>query len=97
MKINYKLQQGSEEWHELKYTKIGGTRAKSVMVKKGIEEAVKNKQYANNSAEYRKYLEKYEQDSDTNLKQSTSKRLYSIDQLVRDNFLVISNKYRNLF
>jgi len=65
--------------------------------KKGIEEAVKNKQYANNSAEYRKYLEKYEQDSDTNLKQSTSKRLYSIDKLVRDNFLVISNKYRNLF
>tara|TARA_R110000803_G_scaffold210216_1_gene281449 strand:+ start:2058 stop:2732 length:675 start_codon:yes stop_codon:yes gene_type:complete len=39
MKINYKLQQGSEEWHELKYTKIGGTRAKSIMVKKGIEES----------------------------------------------------------
>ena len=40
MYIDYKLKQGSEEWHELKNAKIGGTRAKSVQVKKSITEAV---------------------------------------------------------
>jgi hypothetical protein len=40
MYIDYKLKQGSEEWHELKNAKIGGTRAKSVQVKKSINEAV---------------------------------------------------------
>ena len=40
MEIFYDLQQGSEEWHELKHAKIGGTRAKSVQVKKSITEAV---------------------------------------------------------
>lgn len=40
MYIDYKLKQGSEEWHYLKTAKIGGTRAKSVQVKKSITEAV---------------------------------------------------------
>lgn len=40
MYIDYKLQQGTEDWHEVKNGKIGGTRAKSVMVKKAIEDAV---------------------------------------------------------
>ena len=40
MYIDYDLKQGSEEWHELKNAKIGGTRAKSVQVKKSITEAV---------------------------------------------------------
>ena len=40
MYIDYELKQGSEEWHELKNAKIGGTRAKSVQVKKSITEAV---------------------------------------------------------
>ena len=40
MYIDYKLKQGSEEWHELKNAKIGGTRAKSVQVKKSITEDV---------------------------------------------------------
>ena len=40
MKINYELIQGSEEWLELKHAKIGGTRAKSVQVKKVITDAV---------------------------------------------------------
>jgi len=40
MKINYELQQRSDEWLELKNAKIGGTRAKSVQVKKAITEAV---------------------------------------------------------
>tara|TARA_R110000803_G_scaffold210812_1_gene283858 strand:- start:1067 stop:1738 length:672 start_codon:yes stop_codon:yes gene_type:complete len=40
MYIDYKLKQGTEDWHYLKTAKIGGTRAKSVQVKKSITEAI---------------------------------------------------------
>lgn len=40
MYIDYDLKQGSEDWHEIKNGKISGTRAKSVMVKKDISNAV---------------------------------------------------------
>jgi hypothetical protein len=33
MKIHYNIKQGSDEWHRLRYAKIGGTRSKGLFVK----------------------------------------------------------------
>ncbi|MFC1851372.1 glycosyltransferase family 2 protein [candidate division CSSED10-310 bacterium] len=61
--------------------------------KEQVKNAVRHEQYLNDSKEYKQYLTKQKNNPYLKLKQSTAKRLKSVNQLVNEDFLVVSNDY----
>ena len=57
--------------------------------------AVHGKNYMNNSIEYQKYLEILEKNPNLILKDEQSRKLYSVNDLVDNGALVVSDQYRN--
>jgi hypothetical protein len=55
--------------------------------------AVREEQYVNNSAPYKKYLEALETNSDLQLKLETSSEIFSVNDLLENRFLVASEDY----
>jgi chromosome segregation ATPase len=56
-------------------------------------QAVREGQYWNNSAEYKKHLEVLESNPTLRVKQETSKEIESVNELMEDGFLVVSEEY----
>lgn len=63
------------------------------LFKKQIEDALKEKQYMNNSSEYVKYAERLKNTPNLNLSQFTIKKVQTTNQLLDENFLVVSPSY----
>jgi glycosyl transferase family 2 len=58
--------------------------------------AVREGQYYNNSALYKKYLQVLEGNTDLRVKQETAREIGSVDELVENGFLVVSEDYMEL-
>jgi glycosyltransferase involved in cell wall biosynthesis len=59
-------------------------------------QAVRDGQYHNSSARYKKYMKVLESNSVLRIKQESSRELRSVDDLVEDGFLVVSQDYMML-
>jgi predicted RNase H-like nuclease (RuvC/YqgF family) len=60
---------------------------------KQAAQAVREGQYYNNSALYKKYLQVLERNPDLRVKQETAREIGSVNDLVENGFLVISEEY----
>lgn len=61
-----------------------------------VTNAVKHKHYLNDSMEYEQYLTVLNINPSLNFKESTAKNFESVNQLVNEDFLVISNDYHSI-
>jgi flagellar biosynthesis chaperone FliJ len=55
--------------------------------------AVQEESYWNNSADYKKYLQVLDENPTLQVKQETAREIKSVDDLVEDGFLVVSEEY----
>jgi len=58
-----------------------------------IQSAVRLQQYSGESSEYKRYMHALKNNPYLTLKQSTTKKLISVDQLIDEDFLVVSASY----
>lgn len=63
------------------------------LFKKQVQNAVRLEQYAYESSEYKKYLQALRNNSRLELKTPAAKKLISINQLIREDFLIVSPAY----
>ena len=60
-----------------------------------VDDAVRTGQYADDSWEYRRYQKVLEREPDLNLKTDTSRELRSVNDLVSEGFLQVTDEYRH--
>jgi len=66
------------------------------LFKDQVRNAVENRNYANESYDYVRYANMLKKNTSLELKKPTARKLISVDQLIEEDFLVVSLSYREL-